>query len=96
MEISQTKLVPVQAKTLLIHLKVSDGFCAHILDENRKELGGQDDGYVPDFMPGEHYGDYVILEVDIDTGHIANWRKPSKEAIEAFIARRVVACGDFR
>jgi hypothetical protein len=86
MEISQTKVVPVIAKTLRIHMKVSDRFEASILDENGKELGGQEDGYVPDFMPEDHYGDYVILNIDLDTGQVTNWKKPTAEQIEQFIA----------
>ena len=88
MEIGQTKVVAVQAKTLSLCLKVSDMFTAHVLDENGVELGGQDDGYVPDFMPGKHYGDYVMLEIDIDSGQITNWKTPSKEQIEKFIASK--------
>lgn len=86
MEISQTKIVPVIAKTLRICVKCSDRFAADILDETGKEIGGQDDGYVPDFMPGEHYGDYVMLDIDLDTGNIANWKKPDAAEIEKFIA----------
>lgn len=86
MEISQTKTVPVVAKELRIHLNVSDMFSAGIYDESGKELGGQDDGYVPDFMPGDHYGDYVILNIDLDTGLVTNWKAPSREQIEKFIA----------
>lgn len=36
-------------------------------------------GYVPSFMPGEHYGDYVCLEIDPYTGKILNW-KPWRKA----------------
>lgn len=85
MEISQTKTVPVIAKTLRICVKCSDRFGADILDENGKSIGGQDDGYVPDFMPGEHYGDYVMLDIDLDTGAVTNWKKPSPEQIEEFL-----------
>lgn len=35
------------------------------------------DGYVPDFFPGEHYGDYVQLSIDPETGTILNWKVPS-------------------
>ncbi len=87
MKINQTKVVPVQAKTLCLHLKVSDMFTAHILDQDGNKLGGQDDGYVPDFMPGKHYGDYVILDIDIDTGMITNWTTPTAESIEKFIGK---------
>jgi hypothetical protein len=33
------------------------------------------DGYVPSFMPGEHFGDYVMLDIDPYTGLILNWKK---------------------
>ena len=60
MEINQQKTVKVNAKTLRIHCKVSDRFTYAIDDEQGEEIHCQDDGYVPDFMPGEHYGDYVV------------------------------------
>jgi len=84
-EISQTKTVPVVAKEIRIHLKVSDMFGAAIHDDAGNELGGQEDGYVPDFMPGQHYGDYVILNIDLDTGLVTNWKQPTAEQIEKFI-----------
>jgi hypothetical protein len=37
-------------------------------------------------MPGEHYGDYVILNIDLDTGVVTNWMKPEARQIEKFIA----------
>jgi hypothetical protein len=86
MKINQVKQVPVEAKTLKLHLKVCDEFTAHVYDQDGQELGGQSDGYVPDFMPGEHYGDYVILDIDIDTGQITNWKKPTAGQIENFIS----------
>ena len=85
MQINQQKLVKVNAKTLSIYCKVSDRFTYAIKDEQGEELFSQDDGYVPSFMPGEHYGDYVILEIDLDTGSITNWVRPSAEQIEEAI-----------
>jgi len=38
-------------------------------------------GYVPSWMPGNHYGDYVSLEIDADTGHILNWKSVSFEDV---------------
>lgn len=87
MEIDMKKTVQVQAKTLKIHLKVSDRFCASIHDQDGVELGGQSDGYVPSFMPGDHYGDYVILDIDLDTGMVTNWKKPHKDDIQKFISQ---------
>jgi hypothetical protein len=61
-------------RTLRISAKCSDLFYA--------ELDGKEhDGYVPDWMPGEHYGDYVELDIDIDTGKILNWKTPTKEEL---------------
>ena len=85
MEINRTEVVKVNAKTLKLHLKVSDRFTASIESETGTELFEQDDGYVPDFMPGDHYGDYVILNIDMDTGQIKNWQAPSAEQIEEWI-----------
>lgn len=31
-------------------------------------------------------GDYLMLDIDIDTGRVLNWQKPSATAIEQFIA----------
>lgn len=46
----------------------------------------ENDGYVPAMMPGDHYGDYIELEIDIDTGMILNWKKPSEKTLNTFIA----------
>ena len=85
MEINQQKTVKVNAKTLRIHCKVSDRFTYAIDDAQGDEIYSQDDGYVPDFMPGKHYGDYVILDIDLDTGMVTNWLKPTAAQIEAAI-----------
>lgn len=87
MEISQTKVVPVIAKTLRICMKVRDTFAGVVLDEAGNELGGQDDGYVPAFMPGDDT-DYLEMDIDLDTGQITNWRKPAASQIEAFIEQK--------
>ena len=46
------------------------------------ETIGERDGYVPNFMPGEHYGDYVMLDINIATGQITNWRAPSQTELQ--------------
>lgn len=85
MRIGIKQVVEVDAKTLRIHTKVRDTFEAYVLDQDGQEIGGQEDGYVPEFMPEEHYGDYLILDIDIETGQITNWNKPSVKQIQAFI-----------
>lgn len=83
MKIGIQKTVDVEAKTLRICLKVRDEFSATVHDQDGIELGGQSDGYVPDFMP---HGDYVMLDVDLESGRITNWQPPTAEQIQAFIA----------
>lgn len=85
MEIDAIEKIKVNAKVLKLNLKVCDRFYAGLYSETGKELKDYE-GYVPGFMPGQHYGDYVELEIDIDTGQITNWKTPSKEEIEAFIS----------
>ena len=85
MEINQLKQVKVNAKTIKLHLKVSDRFSYSIEDAQGAELYVQDVGYVPNFMPGEHYGDYVILDIDLDTGVVTNWKQLTAAQIEAAI-----------
>lgn len=84
MKIGMKKEVEVEAKTLSIHIKVRDEFSARLLDQDGAELKDYE-GYVPEFMPGEHYGDYLILDIDIETGSILNWNPPSREQIETFL-----------
>lgn len=55
--------------TIHLSAKCSDLFAMQ--DEN----GNQYDGYVPDFFPEDHYGDYLILSIDTRTGKILNWPK---------------------
>ena len=64
-------------------VKCSDMFAATL--EEKGKVIGEYDGYVPDFFPGEHYGDYVMLDIDVETGKILNWKKPTvKQLKETF------------
>lgn len=85
--IAMKKEVHVEAKTLKIYCKVCDNFTAALVDQNGHEIYDQEDGYVPGFMPGEHFGDYLILDIDLDTGKVLNWKPPTAEEIEVWINR---------
>lgn len=61
-----------KVKTVKVSAKCSDLCFVELLDDEGKVIA-QRDGYVPDFMPGNHYGDYVELEIDPNTGIITNW-----------------------
>ncbi len=69
-----------------ICVKCSDRFTATFIDPKDKEVG-EYEGYVPDFFPGEHYGDYVILDIDLATGRIVNWKRPTIAEIEKLITK---------
>lgn len=85
MEIEFQNLEKVNAKTLEVYAKVSDCFAASLKDDKGNELKDYY-GYVPSFMPGQHFGDYIILNIDIDSGQITNWPKITAKQIQNFIA----------
>jgi hypothetical protein len=58
--------------------KCSDLWSHEVIGKDGRTLS-EYSGYVPSFMPGEHYGDYVMLDIDPYTGKILNW-KPWKKA----------------
>ncbi len=71
----------MEAKVISICAKCSDLFSAIIKDKDGKELFDYD-GYVPDFFPGKHYGDYVELDIELATGKILNWKIPKEKDIK--------------
>jgi hypothetical protein len=78
--------VTIQGKKLdvnriYISAKCSD-LCYAELKTDKGQVVASHDGYVPALMPGEHYGDYVELEIDLETGVILNWKRPSIETVE--------------
>jgi hypothetical protein len=51
--------------------------CSDLYSHTLKRRDGTEvnyDGYVPSFMPGEHFGDYLLLDIDPYTGKILNWK----------------------
>jgi hypothetical protein len=68
-----------------INAKCSDLFSARLHENGKEKFSdavAEYDGYVPEWFPGDHYGDYVELEIDTDTGKILNWKKPSKKELK--------------
>ena len=77
------------AKTAKIGGKVSDR-CQVRLYDNSGQLLKDYDGYVPFLLPSIcDGGDYLSFTVDLETGQILNWQKPSNEEIAAFISGEV-------
>jgi len=77
---SKPKTLKAPITTTVICAKCSDMFSARAFNAAGGDEG-EYTGYVPAFMPGEHCGDYVELTIDVNTGRIVNWRKPSQVAM---------------
>lgn len=67
-------------RILRICAKCSDLFTAKLERPNKKPITHE--GYVPDFMPEQHWGDYVELDIDVDSGQIINWKVPTDKVLE--------------
>lgn len=55
-----------------IHYKVCDAGEYWFLNSAAERIAKYKNYYVPDFLPGDHYGDYIIMKVDGE-GKIQNW-----------------------
>ena len=85
MEIDAADKVKVNVKKIRLHLKVGDRFTGVLESASGTQLWDFY-GDVPDFMPGFHSGKYVILDIDIETGHITNWKVPTKQQLESLLS----------
>jgi hypothetical protein len=50
------------------------------------------DGYVPSWFPNpnvEHYGDYVQLHIDLETGQIINWKRPTQKQLKTTFGKEI-------
>lgn len=62
-----------QNKTVLsISAKCSDLYSHTLTKKDGSKV--YYDGYVPSFFPDDHFGDYIILDIDPYTGRILNWK----------------------
>lgn len=73
MKITVNKPTEIEVETMTINIKVRDEFSCTFYD-HRGGVVREYNGYVPGFMPGDHYGDYLELEINLETGKILNWR----------------------
>lgn len=87
-KLTMTKTVEVEAKTLKIYSKICDQFTGTLEDSDGEVIAEWDNDYVPSFLPEQHYGDYLILDIDLETGQILNWKKPTREDLERYIKNK--------
>jgi hypothetical protein len=68
-----------------ITVKCSDLFLA-FLERANGEMVGNYEGYVPNIMPPDEDGhvdtDHLHLRVDIHTGQILNWKRPTRKQLK--------------
>ena len=83
-KLSKQTTMQVQARTIQIFAKVSDAGAYTLLDQNAQIIHDCN-GYVPSWFPGDHRGDYVILDIDIETGYVTNWKTPNTVELERWI-----------
>lgn len=60
-----------------VHYKVCDAGTYYLKDTSGN-IVMKKEGYVPGFFPGEHFGDYIIMDID-ESGKITNWENPDYE-----------------
>lgn len=77
--------VDVDVKRIKTYIKVCDRFTAEVIDSDGNTVRSIKDEYVPDCFPGTHYGDYLELDIDIETGQILNWQKPTQPQLSQLV-----------
>jgi hypothetical protein len=71
-------------KTLRVCAKTVDRCAITFLNEKGESVGERD-CYVPNYFPEDHYGDYLELDIDVETGQILNWVKPTQKELKQSI-----------
>ena len=76
--VNQKKQRSSLRKSISFYAKCSDRFGCSIKEDG--EAVGRYEGYPPAFL-GDPHRDGINLEINIETGQILNWKKPSEEEI---------------
>lgn len=80
MKIPKKIVETVDAKIVTVMAKVCDNGTYELLTEDAQVLATHE-GYVPSFFPEVHYGDYLDLHIELETGKILNWRTPDPAVV---------------
>lgn len=81
MEIDVQVTKKMNIKRFRVEMKVTDRFGGIFIDSDGNKVKTIEDQSVPDFFPGQHHGDYLFLDIDLETGRIQNWQKPTPEEL---------------
>lgn len=85
MKVETTTRSTVDVKRIKTCIKVCDRFTAAVYGSDGEMIRSIEDEYVPDCFPGQHYGDYLELDIDIETGQILNWKAPLESELEQLV-----------
>ena len=73
----------MKKKTIVISAKCSDMFWAQLNDSDGYVVGEEVNGYVPEGLEIQgDSDDYVSFELDVETGKLVGYRKPSEETLK--------------
>ena len=86
MEINIKRPQTINVKTVKVCAKVCDSACYTFISDKGEVVKDLDCVYVPSFFPGDHYGDYLQLDIDIDTGQIKNWKNVDPVELGRFLS----------
>lgn len=64
-----------------VQAKCSDMCGIYLIGDPNHQQNTVHDGYVPKEL-GIGGGDYISFEIDLETGQIVGWKKPSDEALD--------------
>lgn len=81
MKLPKKVVETVEVEYVEVHCKVSDSGCYTLKDKGGNTIGSSREDYVPSFFPDQHYGDYLILNINLETGQIMNWKRPNEEEV---------------
>lgn len=84
MEVTILKPQIADIKVFKLCLKVCDEF-AGVLTNHKGDSVSTYEGYVPEFFPANGGGDYVNLDIDLESGVILNWKVPTRAQLEGVI-----------
>lgn len=82
--LSKKVTVNVEAKTVGICAKPCDAGTYTLLDEAHRTICYVD-GYVPRWLGEDDSGDYIELEIDLETEQVLNWKAPTAKELERWM-----------
>jgi hypothetical protein len=85
-KIGKKKTVELDAKVIKVHAKPCDAGGYSLVDQDGEVIHDKPDDYVPGWFP-DGGGDYIVLDIEIDTGKILNWTPPTRKQLEKWIEK---------